>query len=99
MGRVGVLFKVATQGLNLLVEVTTALLGEQFAVVIECVLPHTLVAHTTIDHREGLHSLCFIPHTEVAVGQMVGGILGERIIGTASTTQVTLRIGPLATAV
>ena len=91
--RIGILRDIARQHVDRAVEGTAAQLVLQFAVVEQRVFGDHRIELVVRCHGERLHGGLLVTRTQIAVGQVVRGILRQRILGTAGLAQELRSLG------
>ena len=80
-------FDIARQHVDRAVEGAAAQFVLQFGVVEQRVLGHRRVERLVGSHRESLHRRLLVPGAQVTVGQVVGGVLRQRVFSAARLAQ------------
>ena len=85
--RRGIAFDIARQHVDRPVEGAATQLVLQFGIVEQRILGHRRVERLVGSHRESLHRRLLVPGAQVTVGQVVGGVLRQGVLGAARLAQ------------
>ena len=91
--RRGIAFDIARQHVDRAVEGSAAQLVLQFGIVEQRVFGDRGIQRLVRSHRKSLHRRFLVPGAQVAVGQVVGGVLRQGVLGAARLAQPLRGLG------